>query len=233
MKRKSLFWCMATLMLSIMLNPITTFADLNNDENIVETIDTNTPPTYETSNDIPNQNVTIDTSLPIEQTSTTVTITTLETIQDTTTTTTIDTTTISNIEQSETSLEYTETTTTTNLDILELTTTQETDITTINNIIIHEETSYLNDGINIVSSTKNTTPNDITTLNTTMTNNFINDITISKDTINTIHTLADTNVTKTSNSPETKPVTIIVPILLLMAGALFMSATSTPKNSKR
>jgi hypothetical protein len=45
----------------------------------------------------------------------------------------------------------------------------------------------------------------------------------------TVHTLANTNSYSDSNSPETAQVTVIVPILLLMAGALFMGATSTPK----
>ena len=46
----------------------------------------------------------------------------------------------------------------------------------------------------------------------------------------TVLTVSNTNIKKTDESPETKHTAVLIPILLLMAGALFTGATSKPKN---
>jgi hypothetical protein len=55
---------------------------------------------------------------------------------------------------------------------------------------------------------------------------------VASDTENIVHTLSNTDIAKTSSSPKTNQITVIVPILLLMAGALFMSATANPSKNK-
>lgn len=234
MKVKTLLWCMATLMLPIMLNPVRVLAVTDSTNDTPDTIDTSVLSTYETFDDDTIE--TNDTQASevlnedVADTSYDTTIASVEatTVYDGWVETTADTTT----------LEALETTVDSTADTTEDTTTQET-TTEESTVTTTEETTPEPQevgNVSVVPSYDSTTVANavsLSSIETTTTHSTSNGATVVSDAENVVHTLSNTDIAKTTSSPKTNQVTVIVPVLLLMAGALFMSATANPKNSKR
>lgn len=210
MKKILIFWYNVTIMISMVLNPMESYAS----EEIVslETTEVSRTSEYQVSE--------VDTV-------TTEDITTIESSSNTETETStyIDTT-----EDLYTTLDTTNETTasTTITDIISHETTTTTENTIDTTITTPEQNIYV-ENVSIVTNIENIY--SYTTIDTTSTSKYIitstNHISMNND--SAIHTLASANVDDTDASPKTKQITFLIPILLLMVGALFMGATSTPK----
>lgn len=210
MKKILIFWYNVTIMISMVLNPMESYAS----EEIVslETTEVSRTSEYQVSE--------VDTV-------TTEDITTIESSSNTETETStyIDTT-----EDLYTTLDTTNETTasTTITDIISHETTTTTENTIDTTITTPEQNIYV-ENVSIVTNIENIY--SYTTIDTTSTSKYITTSTnhISMNNDSAIHTLASANVDDTDASPKTKQITFLIPILLLMVGALFMGATSTPK----
>lgn len=211
MKKILIFWYNVTIMISMVLNSVETYAS----EEIVslETTEVSQTSEYQVSE--------VDTI-------TTEDITTIESSgnTETETFTYIDTTEDLYTTSETTTNETTASTTITDIISHETTTTTEN---TINTTITTLEQNIYVENVSIVTNIENIY--SYTTIDTTSTNKYIttstNHINMNND--SAIHTLASANVDDTDASPKTKQITFLIPILLLMVGALFMGATSTPK----
>ena len=144
-----------------------------------------------------------DTSFTMNTTE--ITSSTLESVPETTTITTLETTTLDTTTYQDTTLE------TTTLD----TTTLDT-------------APYIEKNISVVTPPSNEVHN--TTLSEIVSTSNKESVASVSSIRATVLTVSNTNIQKTDESPETKHATVLVPILLLMAGALFTGATSKPKN---
>jgi hypothetical protein len=219
MKRKSLFWCMATLMLPIMFNQLTICVSAENSNDTLDTTDTSVLSSYETSIDNVEESTYTETLEPTNDEVSTSHDVTLEPTEYTTTIDVLETTTYD-----EPLEDYIESVT--EYETLE-TTTEDTTITTLETTTT-EVNSSLDGNVVVVSVYDDTT----TDTSTTSEISVVDVNAVSSDNESSIHTLSNTDITKTSSSPKTSQITVIVPILLLMAGALFMSATANPNKSK-
>lgn len=203
MRIKSIFWYSVTLIISMLLAPIPSYAE---SVSLPEDTDGNNTNTDTTSyiSDV----TTYTEYTPTEDTSftmdTEITSSTLESVTETTTIITLETTTLDTTTYQDTTLE------TTTLD----TTTLDT-------------APYIEENISVVTPSNevhNTTLSEMVS-----TSNRENVASVSSIRA-TVLTVSNTNIKKTDESPETKHTTVLIPILLLMAGALFTGATSKPKN---
>jgi hypothetical protein len=224
MKRKSLFWCMATLVLPIMFNQLTICASAENSNDTLDTIDTGVISTYETSIDTAEDSTNADTLEPTnEEVSTSNYDITLEPTEYTTIPDVLEDTT--NAELLESFQEFSESVTTSEY----LETTTEDTTTTTEDTTTYDETTSISDDVAVVGLLSETTESSSVAVDVS---NTADVNAVASDTENIVHTLSNTDIAKTSSSPKTNQITVIVPILLLMAGALFMSATANPSKNK-
>lgn len=198
MRIKSIFWYSVTLIISILLAPIPSYAESVSLPEDTDSNSTNTDTTIYTE-----YTSTEDTSFTMNTTE--ITSSTLESVTETTTITTLETTTLDTTTYQDTTLE------TTTLD----TTTLDT-------------APYIEENISVVTPPSNEVHN--TTLSEIVSTSNKESVASVSSIRATVLTVSNTNIQKTDESPETKHATVLVPILLLMAGALFTGATSKPKN---
>jgi hypothetical protein len=235
MNRKSLIWYVTTVVLSMVLNSTVVFASDDSTETF-ESIENVPLSTYETSN-VENEtfeNTYIETSLIStegEEYTTTLELSTEESTESFEVSSSI-----SELEEFTTS----ETTTTMeeslSVDTTSSTTLEDTNYTT-NEIqtssvdtaqdttISFEKSSYVEDSFYIVNPLESAseTESSIVALESSATSYDIS------QTSSLVHTLSNTTIKNDESSPKTDHVAVIVPVLLVMAGALFIGATSTPK----
>lgn len=198
MRIKSIFWYSVTLIISMLLAPIPSYAESVSLPEDTDSNSTNTDTTIYTE-----YTSTEDTSFTMNTTE--ITSSTLESVTETTTITTLETTTLDTTTYQDTTLE------TTTLD----TTTLDT-------------APYIEENISVVTPPSNEVHN--TTLSEIVSTSNKESVASVSSIRATVLTVSNTNIQKTDESPETKHATVLVPILLLMAGALFTGATSKPKN---
>lgn len=214
MKKILILWYNVTFIISMVLSPIETYAS---DETVpLETTEILQTSEYQVSeaDTIATEDVSsIESSSDVQTEDSTYIDTTEDSYISTTATTTYETTT-NNLNTTITDITSSQTTTDTQTNII------DTIITTL------EQNIYV-ENVSIVTNIENT----YSTIDTTSTNKYIttniNNVNINND--SSIHTLASANIDDTDASPETKQITFLIPILLLMVGAMFMGATSTPK----
>ena len=198
MRIKSIFWYSVTLIISILLAPIPSYAESVSLPEDTDSNSTNTDTTIYTE-----YTSTEDTSFTMNTTE--ITSSTLESVTETTTITTLETTTLDTTTYQDTTLEST-----------------TLDTTTL------DTAPYIEENISVVTPPSNEVHN--TTLSEIVSTSNKESVASVSSIRATVLTVSNTNIQKTDESPETKHATVLVPILLLMAGALFTGATSKPKN---
>jgi hypothetical protein len=87
-----------------------------------------------------------------------------------------------------------------------------------------EKSSYVEGNVYFVNPSETTETNSVNVAVESNSTSYV-----LSQTSSIVHTLSNTNVKNDDSSPKTDHVAVIVPILLVMAGALFIGATSTPK----
>lgn len=203
MRIKSIFWYSVTLIISMLLAPIPSCAE---SVSLPENTDNNNTNTDTTSyiSDV----TTYTEYTPTEDTSftmdTEITSSTLESVTETTTITTLETTTSDTTTYQDTTPE------TTTLD----TTTLDT-------------APYIEENISVVTPSNEVHNTTLSEMVSTSNRESVASVSSIRATVLTV---SNTNIKKTDESPETKHTAVLIPILLLMAGALFTGATSKPKN---
>lgn len=218
MNRKSLIWYVATVVLSMVLNSTVVFAS---DDSTDFESESNTLSTYETSDgeSVSPESTYVETSLTSaegEEYTTTLEVSSVESTESLEEVTTIDSLTPNVESMVSTTLEDTSYTTT------ELESTYDSSLVGSANGL--EENSYVEGNVYILNPSE--------TLNANNSEVYIESNSTSYElsqTSNLVHTLSNTTIKNDDSSPKTNHVAVIVPILLVMAGALFIGATSTPK----